>query len=117
MLGDFFRINLPYGLKRNDNGEWYAFNREYVPIGFYENGDRQQFKQMDLPIYVKYKGLTEALLNKLGSGGKVDLDDKGKVQQVWFYNDATNPIRDAKQWPGYFDKVKLLAKLKPVERI
>jgi hypothetical protein len=33
-LTDFFRINLPYGLKRNDNDEWFCFNREYVPLGW-----------------------------------------------------------------------------------
>ena len=28
-LTDFFRINLPYGIRKNDKGEWVAFNREY----------------------------------------------------------------------------------------
>jgi hypothetical protein len=30
-LSDFFRINMPYGLKRNPSDEWFAFNREYMP--------------------------------------------------------------------------------------
>jgi len=34
MLGNFFRINMPYGIIRNENGEWMAFNREYMPLGF-----------------------------------------------------------------------------------
>jgi hypothetical protein len=33
-LTDFFRKNLPYGIARNENGEWMAFNREYLPLGF-----------------------------------------------------------------------------------
>ena len=33
MLSDFFRINFPYGLMRNENGEWTAFNRDYLPLG------------------------------------------------------------------------------------
>jgi hypothetical protein len=27
-LTDFFRINLPYGMNKNENGEWICFNRE-----------------------------------------------------------------------------------------
>lgn len=26
-LTDFIRINLPYGIERNEKGEWTAFNR------------------------------------------------------------------------------------------
>jgi hypothetical protein len=33
-LTDFFRINLPYGIQKNDVGEWSAFNREYKPLGW-----------------------------------------------------------------------------------
>ncbi len=33
-LSDFFRINLPYGMMRNESGEWFVFNREYAPLGF-----------------------------------------------------------------------------------
>jgi len=33
-LGDFFRINMPYGMRRNDKGEWFVFNREYKPLGW-----------------------------------------------------------------------------------
>ena len=32
-LSNFFKINLPYGIKRNENGQWTAFNREYKPLG------------------------------------------------------------------------------------
>lgn len=32
-LTDFFRINLPYGIKCNDKNEWATFNREYMPLG------------------------------------------------------------------------------------
>ena len=33
-LFDFFRVNLPYGLKKNSKKEWIAFNREYMPLGW-----------------------------------------------------------------------------------
>lgn len=31
-LDDFFRINMPYGMQRNGDGEWFVFNREYKPF-------------------------------------------------------------------------------------
>jgi hypothetical protein len=37
MLTDFFRINLPYGMQKNEKGEWMFFNREYVPLGWNES--------------------------------------------------------------------------------
>lgn len=37
MLENFFRINLPYGMIRNDKNEWMCFNREYMPLGYVSN--------------------------------------------------------------------------------
>lgn len=34
MLADFFRINMPYGMKQNKEGKWIIFNREYMPLGW-----------------------------------------------------------------------------------
>ena len=67
MLTNFFRINLPYGIAQNENDEWMAFNREYMPLGF----NNQEFKEhvgssyMDKPIYTKYNGLTEKFLTEI----------------------------------------------------
>lgn len=58
-LSYFFRINLPYGIARNENDEWMAFNREYLPIGF---SDKQNGFDIDIsssyPVHNAYKGLT-----------------------------------------------------------
>ena len=32
-MTDFFRINMPYGMLRNDAGEWMFFNSEYTALG------------------------------------------------------------------------------------
>jgi len=56
-LTDFFRINLPYGIHRNKNNEWSAFNREYLPLGWNNNEQgksimiESSFK--DFPIHTK----------------------------------------------------------------
>jgi hypothetical protein len=109
-LTDFFRINLPYGIQKNDTGEWAAFNREYKPLGWNKMMDSVDFSQY--PISTKYKSLTEAKLLKLASSEEaVRRNEKGKIVKVFFYNDGTNPASNPKYWKAYFDKIKILAKL------
>ena len=119
MLSDFFRINLPYGIVKNKNGEWMAFNREYLPLG-YNNKDSKGMhgkSYLDLPIYTKYKRITEKLLIELAhSEDGIQRDENGEITKVFFYNDGTNPRNqstDKKElWDSYFDKFKKLSKLK-----
>ena len=56
-LTDFFRINMPYGMEKTDNG-WFVFNREYLQLG------SVSIKQASKTT-VKYKNLTDNKLNKL----------------------------------------------------
>lgn len=62
-LTDFFRINMPYGIVKNDKGEWLAFNREYVPIGWNDEQHKQDLTSSesfsDIPIKTRYKNATE----------------------------------------------------------
>lgn len=109
-LTDFFRINLPYGMRKNEKGEWFAFNREYKPLGF-NTIDRVKYE--DYPVYVKYRGLTEAKIKKLAAPESIFRDDRGDVYLFCLYNDATNPVDSPKYWNAYFEKIKQLAKLKP----
>lgn len=115
-LTDFFRINMPYGINRNSNGEWFAFNREYVPIGWNSTANQKSIfldnVYGELPIYTKYKGLTELKLTKLaGDEGSVKVDDQGKINRVYFYTDRTNPTNNKKYWDAYFEKIKILSAL------
>lgn len=67
-LTDFFRINLPYGMNKNENGEWMFFNREYMPLGWKESFTNENIihnsSKTTIPIYAKYKGLTDAIILK-----------------------------------------------------
>jgi hypothetical protein len=122
MLSDFFRINLPYGISRNEKGEWMAFNREYMPLGFnteeFERGQNAENPFPNLPVHTKYKGLTESILLKIAAdnGGQlaVEYDDNGKINKVWLYNDLSNPRNQKREnkmlWNEYFDKLKILSK-------
>jgi hypothetical protein len=112
MLSDFFTINLPYGMAKNNNGKWFFFNREYVPLGWNSSINKHKYHEMNLPIYTDYKGLAETELLKLASGveNAIVRDENGKIEKVFFYNDKINPQNDAKYWPQYFEKIKLLSK-------
>jgi len=115
MHSDFFRINLPYGIEKTTEGEWFAFNRDYLPIGW--NGDNEKTKKEDLvkslPIYTKYKLITEKFLKELAWDDEDGIltNEKGEVVKVWLYNDGTNPVSNNKYWESYFDKLEKLSKL------
>jgi len=110
-LSDFFRINLPYGMEKNIEGNWFVFNREYKPLGW---NTRDHIDYEDYPIFVKYKGLTEKKLESLAcpKENSIRKDDAGKINKVWFYSDGTNPQSYPKYWSDYLDKIKILSKLK-----
>lgn len=112
-LTDFFRINLPYGMKKNQNNEWYFFNREYLPLGWNDKSSNIKNDDFsDLPIHTSYKGLTEKFLISISYNGEesVRRNEKGEIYQLWFYNDKTNPQSTEKYWPEYFEKIKQLSK-------
>jgi hypothetical protein len=115
MLNNFFRINMPYGIIRNKKGEWTPFNREYLPLGFndYKYKDRLPESLDGYPIWTEYKSLDEKTLLALAwSESGVNRDEAGKISQVWFYNDASNPSsNDIKtHWDAYFERIKRLSK-------
>lgn len=120
MLNNFFRINLPYGIACNNNDEWMAFNREYLPLGYNDEafcGDPGQTFS-ELPIYTKYEKLSLKFLMELAeSEDRIGRDESGKIVKVFLYNDGTNPTNSyndntSKLWDRYFEKLRLLAKLK-----
>lgn len=114
-LGDFFRINLPYGIKRNFANEWFAFNREYMPLGWNSTQHKKSIFDdtgyLQYPIYTKYKGVTEKELIKIAQNeSAIHRNERGEIQSIFLYNDRTNPQNDPKFWPEYFEKIKLLSK-------
>lgn len=114
-LSNFFRINLPYGLKRNSNNEWFCFNREYVPLGWNKKSDISIHKDdafSEIPIYTLYKGLSESLLEKLSVNSKsISRGEDGKINMIFLYDDKTNPSDESEYWDVYFKKLKLLSGL------
>lgn len=118
-LTNFFRINLPYGIARNENGAWMAFNREYMPLGCNQNSNWQSEHTdfVDHPLHTKYDKLSEKLLLELAdSETEVVRNEEGEIVKIWFYSDATNPTSigqdTERNWNRYFEKLKKVSKLK-----
>lgn len=116
-LSDFFRINFPYGIKRNSQNQWFAFNREYAPIGYNARISEKDIFNDDFytetPIYSEYKALTDAKLWKIaGNEDAVKRDSEGRINCIYLYNDKTNPQSSPQYWIDYLEKIKLLSTLK-----
>ena len=119
MLSDFFRINLPYGIAKNEDGQWMAFNREYMPLGYNNEKHKGSPGQsyLGLPIYTKYKRVSEKLLLEIAHDESgIQRDEEGNIATVFLYNDGNNPMNQSREkeelWNDYFTKLKKLAKLK-----
>lgn len=113
-LTNFFRINLPYGIARNSKGEWIAFNREYMPLGWNSINSKEadNFENNvygHLPVYTKYKNVTLNKLNELILNKDwVKYDDEKNISVIWFYDDRTNPTI-SKYWEDYFRLIQKLS--------
>lgn len=101
-LGDFRAVFLPYCLSRQKDGRYAVLNREYKPVGFFT---RDWVTYEKHPVLVKLK-ITKALANKVSVTGKDGVDN------VFLYNDATNPLRGKANMDAYLAKLALLAKLR-----
>ncbi|MDR1501199.1 MAG: hypothetical protein LBT43_01920 [Prevotella sp.] len=122
MLSDFFRINLPYGLARNEKGEWMAFNREYKPLGFNTTEtsvDARTLKEnsKELPLFSLFFGLTNRFIQEITEYDEsaVNRDEQGNIHRFWLYNDSTNPMnqldKDTEYWVIYWKKLEKIARL------
>ena len=110
-LSNFFKINFPYGIKRNEDGEWAAFNREYKPLGFNDHFKNFDFKKY--PLYTKYQKFD---LNQLVSlinedVSNIQIDNEGNIKKIFFYNDKTNPSNNPEYWEDYIKIIKVLSNL------
>lgn len=120
MLTDFFRINMPYGLQKNKDGEWMAFNREYMPLGFntkdywVPTSEGEDPRYGDLPIFTKFPKFTDEIMKGIiGDEDFIHRDEKGNIKTVFFYDDSTNPVNRkenlAEHYSKYWTKLQRLA--------
>lgn len=114
-LTDFFRVNLPYGMRKNSKGEWFTFNREYVPLGWNSTRDSRNIfldnPYPNYPVFSKYKGLTDSVIMKIvKDSNAIVKNDLGEIESVFFYNDRTNPQSHPAFWNNYFEIIIAFSK-------
>lgn len=114
-LFDFFRINLPYGIRKNELGHWASFNREYMPLG--SNFTLGRVPLNEKLIYTSYKGLTDKKIESHFKKEAIHYDANGKIETVFFYNDKTNPESNPKYWKEYNDNIKFISQFKIDEKV
>ena len=106
-LFDFFRINLPYGIRKDKSGNWAAFNREYCPLGY---NTTERTKQLNCKlIFSSYKNITDSKLKKFFSEEDIQYDENQNIETIFFYNDKTNPKSNPLYWEQYFEKIKFVS--------
>lgn len=109
MSKDFFKRFLPYGMKKNSEGEWFVFNRDYAPLGWRGKDLAEDEFYSNYPIRVAWSRLTEANLEAIFPDSPIQRDENGNIDAVFFYSDKTNPT-DGGSWNSYFEKIKRLSK-------
>lgn len=113
-LNNFFKINLPYGIRRNEKGYWSAFNREYKPLGYNDSNAIIEDSEFSFTNYGK---LSENLLLELADDrNSIKRNEKEEIVMVFLYNDSTNPSNQnslsSSLWNQYFLKIKKLSNKK-----
>lgn len=108
------------GLKRNEDGTWMVFNREYLPLGFgdidYPRELHNKSPYNSIPVNNPYPMLDAKFIKKLIDleDTHIEYDSNKMAKLIFLYNDGTNPINNPKGWKSYFQKIKLLSQLKVV---
>ena len=102
------------GIKRDHNGHWAAFNREYKPLG---NNDPFEHIGQEEFIHTNYGKLSDRFLMDLADDPTaIQMDENNIITKVFLYDDATNPSNHLKNetelWERYFNKLRLLSRQK-----
>ncbi|AUS04407.1 hypothetical protein C1A40_02475 [Tamlana carrageenivorans] len=99
---------MPYGLEKNDQGEWFAFNRYYEPLGTLQ----------------KYVNITEQELQELAfDKDSIAINENtNEIVRVFLFRDGTNPARsvdtkiitkeEQQNWDEYFKRLQKICHFK-----
>ena len=111
-LNNFFDINFPYGLKRDTDNKWRAFNRSYLPLGWHTKQDAGFSLEQTEFVSGCYPGLTEKQLTGLAASPEnIGYDENGKIMQIMLYNDSCIPSRSKSNWDKYAARLEKLCKV------
>ena len=105
-INDFRAIYLTYCLKKQKDGSYIVLNRDYKPLGL---NTYEDVKYEKYPIATKLPGMTK---NK---AIELSWNDSSETDNIFLYNDGTNPIQSKNNMSEYLKKIEMLAKLKTKE--
>lgn len=113
-LTDFFRINMPYGIVKNEKGQWAAYNREYLPLGMTdETRPRITDFSANQEHFSTYQGMTEEFLfSLLGKDCVLKRNEYMAINQLFFYKNGD--ILQTDELDSYFKRLKELSKRKSI---
>lgn len=120
-LHDFFRVVMPYGMKKNQDGSWFLFNREYLPIGWndesYKESISQNIPYHSIPVHTFYKDLSEEALTKIAIDEKhIVRNEKEEIESLYFYIGETDPLVFPEYFSIYFSVLQKLSRYVVVPR-
>lgn len=110
---NFFKINMPYGIKRKSGDSWMIFNQLGMPLGWEDRSRlKKAVEQQEIPVYQNFENLSTSKLKEIAYGAEgITCDDKGKIIQILFYKEPFDLRSNAPGWAEYIKRLKLLAKL------
>lgn len=113
MFVNHFNKNFPYGIARNKDDKWLAFNRENKPI----KHNSPLAGRTDIPVYTKHAKLDEKLLLELADDESCIIRSRqGKIIKIFLYTEATHPLDQLASnpdlWFNYFNKLKKISEIK-----
>ena len=114
-INDFFRINMPYGIRKDNNGRWVAFNREYLPIGWNKAKSEIRIDSADtlehIPVFTRYKELTHSEVAKVIKDIDLLHIVDNELKTIYFYGDNNYPPSSDENWLKYSTIIRYFSKL------
>jgi len=101
-----WRIDLPYCLKKLNNGYWIFLNREYKPIGY---ASYDWIDYLKHPSAFKFRRDPTEKLKKICK--TINEDKKNEEISFYFYDDSCKPYSSTKATQSYFERLKKIYNL------
>jgi hypothetical protein len=102
LTGDFLSFFMPYCLKKQPDGRYAVLNRKYKPVGMVTD---DQIAYDAHPVLVSMR-VTRSVAAELSWNGDASPDE------VFLYNDATNPMTSPRDMRAYLKRIERLTKFK-----
>lgn len=111
----YFKVHEIYGIRKNDEGEWVAFNRSYIPLGNERKAASKKdwVDDKDFPLYGLSKNAHIDKLREIAWGGGEGLKiEDGFPQFVFLYADVCAPWLSKNNLSQYKDRLEKLKRCK-----